>query len=66
MGIDLQFLGASGERLGNTIKLGEVALGCLIMAWPALALTKTVSNAEKRSVLDALTFRRRTALAVSE
>jgi O-antigen/teichoic acid export membrane protein len=57
---------STGDRLAATIKLGEITLGCLIMAWPALTLTKTVSNAEKRSVLDALSSRRRTALAVSD
>ncbi|MGO9369729.1 MAG: hypothetical protein ACLP0H_19000 [Terriglobales bacterium] len=52
-------------RLAATIKLVEVALGCLIAAWPVLVFTKSISGAEKRTVL-ALLSRRRTALAVAE
>jgi O-antigen/teichoic acid export membrane protein len=54
----------TGDRLAATIKLGEIALGCLVVAWPALIATKSLSNTERRSVLDALISRRRTALAV--
>ena len=54
------------ERLAATIKLGEIALGGLIVAWPALILTRSLSNTEKRIFLDALSRRRRSALAVSD
>lgn len=54
------------ERLAATAKLGEIALGCLIVVWPALILTQSISAAEKRTVLDALMSRRRTVMAVSE
>ena len=53
------------ERLAATIKLGEIALGCLIAAWPALVVTRSISSAERRTVL-ALVSRRGTALAVAE
>jgi O-antigen/teichoic acid export membrane protein len=53
------------ERLAATIKLGEIALGCLVAAWPALVVTKSISSAERRSVL-ALVSRRGTALAAAE
>jgi O-antigen/teichoic acid export membrane protein len=53
------------ERLAATIKLGEIVLGCLVAAWPALVLTKSISSAERRTVL-ALVSRRGAALAVAE
>lgn len=53
-------------RLSAVIKLGQITLMCLIVVWPALILTKSVSAAERRSVLDAIMFRRRTAVTVSE
>ena len=53
------------ERLSATIKLGEIALGCLIAAWPVLVFTKSISSAEKHAVL-ALVSRRRAAMAVAE
>jgi O-antigen/teichoic acid export membrane protein len=54
-----------GERLTATIKLGEIALGCLIAAWPVLVLTGSVSGAERRTML-AMVSRRGTAMAVSD
>lgn len=52
-------------RLSATIRLGEIALGCLIAAWPALVVTRSISSAERRTVL-ALVSRRGSALAVAE
>ncbi len=53
------------ERLAATVKLGQIALGCLIVAWPVLIFTKSISSAEKRTVL-AMMPHRRAALAVSK
>jgi O-antigen/teichoic acid export membrane protein len=53
------------ERLTATIKLGEIALGCLIATWPVLIFTKSISVNEKRAVLD-LVSRRRAAIAVAD
>lgn len=55
-----------GERLAATIRMAEIISGCLIVAWPALTLTKSISQAERRTVLDAISSKRRTALAVSK
>ena len=52
-------------RLAATIQLGEMTLGCLVAAWPVLVLTKSISSAEKSTML-ALVSRRRAAMAVSE
>jgi hypothetical protein len=41
-------------RLTAALKLCEVSLACMIVAWPALVITKSVSGAEKRSLLDAI------------
>jgi O-antigen/teichoic acid export membrane protein len=53
------------ERLTATVKLCEIALGSLIAIWPALVLTKPISNAERRTVL-ALIFGQRPVLAGAE
>ena len=53
------------ERLTATVKLGAVALGCLIAAWPSLILTRSISSAERRTLF-ALVSRRGTAMAVSD
>jgi O-antigen/teichoic acid export membrane protein len=45
---------SAAERLTATIKLGEIGLGCMLMAWPALIVTKAVSGAERRTLLDAI------------
>ena len=52
-------------RWAAAIKLGEMTLGCMVAAWPALMLTKSVSNAERGAMLD-MVLRRQRALAVSE
>lgn len=41
-------------RLAAAFKLCEVSMACMIVAWPALIITKSVSGAEKRSLLDAV------------
>lgn len=40
------------ERVVAAFKLGWISLVCLLAAWPALTLTKSVSTAEGRTVLD--------------
>jgi O-antigen/teichoic acid export membrane protein len=52
-------------RLVATIKLGEITLGCLFAALPALMLTKSISSTEKNAML-AVVSRRRPAMAVNE
>jgi hypothetical protein len=42
------------ERLAIVIRLGQVALGCLMAAWPALTLTGAVSLSEWRTILAAI------------
>jgi O-antigen/teichoic acid export membrane protein len=54
------------ERVAAMIKLGEIGLGCLLMAWPALLVTKSMSGAERRTLLDAVVSRRRGILQVNE
>jgi len=53
------------ERLAATVKLAQIALGCLIAAWPALLITNSISNAERQTVR-ALMPHRRAALAVGK
>jgi O-antigen/teichoic acid export membrane protein len=53
------------ERVSALIKLSEIGLGCLLMAWPALLVTKSISSAEKRSIMDALAPGRRRVLQVN-
>jgi len=47
-------------RLAAAFKLCEVSLACMIVAWPALIITKSMSGAEKRSLLDAMIPGRKT------
>ena len=42
------------ERMTALIKLGEIGIGCLLMAWPALMVTNSISSAERRSLLDSV------------
>src|SRR5579872_624474 len=51
-------------RMASLIKLGEIGMGCLLMAWPALMVTNSISSAERRSLLDSvMPGRRRIAQA---
>ena len=52
------------ERLAAILKLAEITLGCVIVAWPVLVFTNSISSAERNTVLSA--FRRRATLAVPE
>lgn len=54
-----------GQRLTALFKLGEIGLACLIVAWPAAVVTKALSRAERRTLLDSIIPRRR-VLAVNE
>ncbi len=53
---------SAAERLAAVIKLGEMTLGCLIVAWPVLVFTNSISSAERHIVLSA--FRRRATMVV--
>lgn len=53
------------ERLNALFRLGEIGMGCLLMAWPALMVTKSISSAERRSILDAMVPSRRRVLQVN-
>jgi hypothetical protein len=44
----------SNARLLSVVELGKVLLACLITAWPALALTKSVTGAESRALFGLL------------
>lgn len=57
--------GAS-PRLMAAAKVVQISIACLVAAWPAATLTKTISDAEKRTILDTLFAGRRRALAASE
>jgi O-antigen/teichoic acid export membrane protein len=52
-------------RIAAVVKLAEIALGCMIAAWPVLILTKSISIAERRTVLAMIPYRR-AALAVGK
>jgi hypothetical protein len=53
------------ERTTALVRLAEIVLGCLAIAWPALLLTKSVSGAEKRTVLGLIPHRK-AALAMGK
>jgi glycosyltransferase involved in cell wall biosynthesis len=42
------------DRMAVTVRLGQVAVGCLIAAWPALWLTGAVSPDEWRTIFQAV------------
>ncbi|MGA2696609.1 MAG: hypothetical protein ABSE92_11135, partial [Terriglobales bacterium] len=42
--------GISNARLLAGLQLGKVCLGCLLAAWPALALTKSITDAESKTL----------------
>jgi O-antigen/teichoic acid export membrane protein len=54
------------ERIVALFRLGQTGVGCLLMAWPALMVTKTVSSAERRSLLDAVVPGRRRMLQANQ
>ena len=43
--------GSINTRLSATLKLGEASLACLLMLWPALIFTKSVTRLELRTTL---------------
>ena len=45
-------------RLAATLQLGMVSLAALLSAWPALAITKSLSTTESRAIMSALLPRR--------
>jgi glycosyltransferase involved in cell wall biosynthesis/O-antigen/teichoic acid export membrane protein len=50
------------ERLAEVVQLGQVALGCLLAAWPALQLTGTISSDEWSTILQAVLPGRKTSV----
>ena len=48
----------SSPRLAATLQLAKVSLACLMAAWPALALTKSLTGAEGRALVSAFLPRR--------
>lgn len=54
---------ASAGQFAATLKLLEAALACLLIAWPVLRLTGSITAAEGKSLFDALPFRRHPAVA---
>ena len=53
------------NRIAAAVKLAAIGLGCLAAAWPALALTHSVSENEKQSVIDVLTGGRKRLLVAN-
>ena len=53
------------ERVAALVKLGEIGVGCLLMAWPALVITNSISTAERHSLMDAVMAKRRGILQVN-
>jgi hypothetical protein len=45
-------------RLAATLELAKVSFACLIAAWPALALTKSLTPPESQAIVAAFLFRR--------
>jgi len=54
----------TSARLDATVKLGEIGIVCLLMAWPALLLTGTLSTEERSMFLNTLMPWRRRVLTV--
>jgi O-antigen/teichoic acid export membrane protein len=52
----------AGERVTATVRLGIVSLGCLIAAFPAIVLTRSISPEEQRTILEVLLPRRKAVL----
>jgi hypothetical protein len=48
------------------VKLAKIGIGCLIMAWPALVITKAISSAERRAILDSIIPGRRKLAQASQ
>jgi len=57
----IQHLGGL-QRINALINLGEIGFACLLMSWPALIVTKTISSAERQSIMDAMVPGRRKVL----
>ena len=51
-----------GDRVTATIRVAEFGAGCLLAAWPALAITKSLDANERRTFLDSIIPGRKIAL----
>jgi len=60
----LPFPWVLASRPAAVIKLAQIAVGCLAAAWPALTLTKSVSEAERQTFLDTFLFRQKRMVPV--
>jgi O-antigen/teichoic acid export membrane protein len=54
------------ERMAALIKLVQIGLGCLLMLWPALIITRPISGAERRAILDSVIPGRRKLAQASQ
>lgn len=54
------------DRVVAMLKLGQIGLGCLVMAWPALMITKVLSGTERRTLLDAILPKRTGIVSVNQ
>jgi O-antigen/teichoic acid export membrane protein len=54
-----------GVRLDAVIRLGQIFIGCLLVAWPALILTKSLSAVERRMLFDVIFVHRRSTRAIA-
>lgn len=50
-------------RTAALVKLAQIVIGCLALAYPAVVLTKSMSAAERQTLIDTLTFRQKRAAA---
>jgi O-antigen/teichoic acid export membrane protein len=55
-----------GERLAALVRLSQILIGCLIIAWPAITLTKCLSAEEQSMLIDAVLMRKRSIRATAD
>jgi O-antigen/teichoic acid export membrane protein len=58
----LPFPTISNSRVSAALQIAKVCLGCLVAAWPAMALTKSITPAETKILLQGLFSRRRSSI----
>ncbi|HUY12646.1 MAG TPA: hypothetical protein VMX16_03310 [Terriglobia bacterium] len=62
----LHTAGGTNERTMALVKLAEISVTCLIASWPAIALTKSMSTEEQRTVLNLLIPSRRAVVVANQ
>ena len=54
------------DRMAALLKLVEIGIACLVVAWPAAVLTKTLSGAERQTLLHAFLPGRKSGVAAND